>query len=311
MLKLVLPGNFSIVFRSTDIVSSASLQKFAGKRTFAYTPIGGFPNPKLLLPNTYARVKSIKVETDTIKTMEFDVSSNEVFGFKSGQWLNVMTPKLENGVVPKNYSPENANVIPLSIMSTPNDLKRSNSVFLVVRKSQSPAITYLHDTAKVGDSIYLSDAKGDFYYSKDRYPDATSVVLIGGGIGVSPLISILRNIYETQMKVAPTFIQTAHTTEECLLRDSIKAMLHWRKDVKAYWILTQEKQPEQPTDFQKLVHYRSRMDKEYLAELPLNTSSLFFVCGPPGMVTMVEEFLNEKGVAKDNIKTEKWETGPI
>jgi len=252
------------------------------------------------------------VETDSIKTIEFDVSSNEVFGFKSGQWLNVMTPKLENGVVPKNYSPENANVIPLSIMSTPNDLKRSNSVFCVVKKSQNPAITFLHDTAKVGDSIYLSDAKGDFNYSKDKYPDVTSVVLIGGGVGISPLISILRNIYETQMKVAPTYVHTARTTEECFLRESIKAMTHWRKDVKAYWVLTKEKQPENPTEFQKLINYRSRIDKEFLAQIPtITTSSLCFVSGPPAMVNMVEEFLLEKGVPKENINTEKWETGPI
>jgi len=61
-----------------------------------------------------------------------------------------------------------------------------------------------------------------------------------------------------------------------------------------------------------LVNYRSRIDKEYLAQIPtITTSSLCFVSGPPGMVNMVEEFLLEKGVPKENINTEKWETGPI
>jgi ferredoxin-NADP reductase len=56
-------------------------------------------------------------------------------------------------------------------------------------QSKHPVTRYLHTRAQIGETFMASDGKGDMFYHPYMGP---LLVLIGAGMGVTPLVSILR-----------------------------------------------------------------------------------------------------------------------
>ncbi|CAK9437486.1 uncharacterized protein LODBEIA_P18640 [Lodderomyces beijingensis] len=72
-----------------------------------------------------------------------------------------------------------------SISQTPQD----NSYRISVRKLPDGQISgYVHQQLKVGDILKVAPPNGNFYYQKS---DAKELTLLCGGIGITPLISII------------------------------------------------------------------------------------------------------------------------
>jgi len=278
------------------------LKTRVGRRSFCQVKAERpHPSPEEV---TNAKIVKIRKETELIKTIDVDVGENDKFSFKPGQWVNIFTPKMENGKISSTYSVEKSDFDSFSIYSTPTFHRRCGLISLGVKKSKSVSAKYLHDQVKEGDKLYLTGGHGEAYYTREKYPTTRAVTLIGGGIGITPLMSILHDIQETQPDVRGTLIHTAATAADCIFKDQLMTLTK-SPNINVFWTVTKQKVDVPGSKFWPLVH-RNRIDREFLVNLELNPNSVFFLSGPPSLVQLAMDYLGELGVPQNRIQYEKW-----
>ena len=113
----------------------------------------------------------------------------------AGQWVDFFVT-LEGAEAVGGYS----------ITSSPAE---QTTISLAVKRdgSDHPVTNWLHEDARVGDGVEVS-LGGDFFYEPD---EAESVVLIAGGIGLTPLMSIVRSVDELATRSQLTLVYSAST----------------------------------------------------------------------------------------------------
>ena len=127
-----------------------------------------------------ATIIRIQQEAPTVKSFLFDLGGIDL-PFLPGQWVDLY---VETG--------STTAVGGFSITSSP---LQHGAIALAIKKlPQGAAASFLHDRAKVGDSFLIRGGSGGFHYEESW--DGPSV-LIGGGIGITPLMSILRYLDDT------------------------------------------------------------------------------------------------------------------
>lgn len=149
----------------------------------------------------------------------------------------------------------------------------------------------------------MSEGRGSFFFEKERFSNRPSVVLLGGGIGITPLLSILQYIHsENLVAKNVTLVHSVRSKSEVVFQDRIQDIVKKNSNIKAYWTITSEKH-ENPS---LGTFSNSRIDLEFLRKLQLDLSGLFFVCGPPAMVKDLVNALHVLGVHSEQIHYEKW-----
>jgi ferredoxin-NADP reductase len=149
-----------------------------------------------------------------------------------------------------------------------------------------PVQRYLHTRAKVGDIFFVSKTgQGQMYWTKQMENTITCIV---GGIGITPVISILRTM-DNREKVK--LIISAKSLSLIPHLDEIKNSV---KDL--FITLTGE-----VTDGSK------RLNLTTLKNLNLDTKGHVFICGPYGMTEEMERICQELGFDSQNIHSEKWQ----
>lgn len=243
-----------------------------------------------LLPVTanwrgYLRVGSIIRETPNVKTFRLLPSSGDrflPFTFVPGQFLNVAF-WIGGARMNRSYS----------ISSSPT---HREFVELTVRREPRGAVSrHIVDLLKVGDLIEAAGPVGRFTFTGT---EADSIVLISAGVGVTPMISIIRYLTEQSWQGDIYFIFLCHNLADYMFENEIAALQ--RANPKLHVALTVSK-PES-TNWKGL---RGRITKELLTQtVPDLASRRIHLCGPPAMMDATKVMLTELGVAPDHVKTE-------
>ena len=140
-----------------------------------------------------ATITRIAQQTPSIKSFDLDLGGREL-GFKPGQWVDFFVT-LEGAEAIGGYS----------ITSSPS-LQDSIGLAIKLDEGDHPVTNWLHKSARVGDTVEIS-LGGDFYYTADM---DGPIVLIAGGIGLTPLMGIVRAIDEDD-RSTPTTLTRVHT----------------------------------------------------------------------------------------------------
>ena len=154
-----------------------------------------------------ATVASIERVTPTVKALRLDLG-HRPFSFLPGQWVDCyLTPD------------GRGDVAGFSMTSSP---LTEGTIDLAVKLVGDNAVTHqLHHRARVGEVIYVEGGSGDFFYRREM---GDSLVLIGGGIGITPLMSILRYVDEAAPGVRVSLFYSASTPSELLFRDELSKL---------------------------------------------------------------------------------------
>ena len=130
--------------------------------------------PLRLIKNPY-QIKQVKSERGGVWTITMEPVNHKGFPFKPGQfaWLTAWKTPFSDSEHPFTIasSAENRDMIQMSIKALG---KFTSSI----------------QNLKVGDKVFVDGPYG--YYSIDRYPETSRIVFIPGGIGVTPIMSMLR-----------------------------------------------------------------------------------------------------------------------
>lgn len=229
-----------------------------------------------------ATIVAISQETPTIKSFSLDLDGREI-GFMAGQWVDFFVT-LEGAEAVGGYS----------ITSSPAE-QTSFSLAIKQDDSDHPVTNWLHEDARVGDKVEVA-LGGDFYYEPD---EAESVVLIAGGIGLTPLMSIVRSAHELATHTRLTLVYSASTPDELLFRDELESIAADNPRIRPVFTVTQ---PMSGT----WDGHIGRIDADLLRVESVDIDALFFVCGPPAMIQAMISMLRDLGVPRTWIRYEQW-----
>jgi ferredoxin-NADP reductase len=169
----------------------------------------------------------------------------------------------------------------------------------VERLENGEVSTFLHDEVRVGDEIELrGPIGGHFVWSVQ---DGGPLLLIGGGSGVVPLVSMIRHHAAQGSRHSVTLIASARTSEHLLFLDELRSLHAGAGAFRLIATVTRETPPH--PDMQA-----GRIDAALLARVLRQRGhpDRTFVCGSNAFVESVTQMLLDLGFASDKIRTERY-----
>ncbi|WP_079510171.1 NO-inducible flavohemoprotein [Mesobacillus jeotgali] len=156
---------------------------------------------------------------------------------------------------------------------------------------------YLHNTVEEGEVLQISAPAGDFFLDTEK---DTPVVLLSGGVGLTPMVSMLNTVAELQPEKEVTFIHAAQNGKVHALKDEVAATAAKAKVNSVVFY-------DQPTEEDRLNNsfdVEGYITKEWLKENVNLEHSDFYFCGPVPFMKAVNAALKDLGVTEDRIHFE-------
>lgn len=154
---------------------------------------------------------------------------------------------------------------------------------------------YLHNVIKEGDKLLLSAPAGEF---KLELNDDRPVVFIGGGIGVTPLMSMMNTVVKQQPNRQVTFIHAAHNGKVHAMGSEVKQLEDVSEHVTTHFCYSNPL-PED-TGYSKTGH----IDQAWLQEIVPTTDAHFYFCGPLSFMKSIRDSLISWGVREEDLHYE-------
>lgn len=157
--------------------------------------------------------------------------------------------------------------------------------------------TFLHQKVNEGDMLEISPPAGNFILdqSSDR-----PVVLISGGVGLTPLLSMLKTALNTSDRPV-TFIHAAINGRTHAFREEVLALKKQHPQLNTYFCY------ERPTEEDRALN---RFDKEGYIDIDWFESIIpqrdaqFYFCGPVPFMKEVLRILRAMGIQEEQINYE-------
>ncbi|MFL2688194.1 MAG: 2Fe-2S iron-sulfur cluster-binding protein [Alphaproteobacteria bacterium] len=157
---------------------------------------------------------------------------------------------------------------------------------------------FFHDSINVDDILDVKAPSGKFFLDTNRQ---TPVVLIGGGVGITPVMSMLNQIVESGSKRETWFFYGVRNKDEAVMCDHLKAIgaAHDNIHVRICYSRPGEDDVE-GEDY----HHACRVGADLFKEVLSSNNYDFYFCGPPPMMNTLFEGLREWNVPEANIHYE-------
>jgi predicted ferric reductase len=239
--------------------------------------------PRLLKRRMYGVTKVTPAGKDTYN-VEMSPQHGKIFSYAPGQFafLTFHSEALQR----ERH--------PWTISSTPT---RPESLIFTIKCSGD--FTASIGKLKPGDTALVDGPYGLFSYAAHVRDPKGELVMIAGGVGVTPMLSMLRYMADRGDTRKATLVWSNKTEADILCREELEAIGAKLPNLSIHHVLTRQK------DFQGLT---GRLDAAMLKELLSGCSSdaAVFVCGPPPMMDAVCKALKEIGFRARRIHTEKF-----
>lgn len=240
------------------------------------------------------RIKAIFDETPNVKTFRLmEANGSPIpFTFLPGQYATV-TSEIDGQKVRRSYT----------ISSSPT--QRDYIELTIKREQYGLESRHLHDHADTGDFLEISAPAGRFFFTGK---EADGIVLIAGGVGITPMMSVLRSLTDRSYEHDIFLLYGVNTPEDLIFRDECDHLA--RRHPKLHVAYTVAK--AEGTDWQGQVGY---MTADFIAaSVPDIAKRRVHLCGPPPMMAAVQEALAQLQVPSDQVKTEEFappKGGPV
>jgi ferredoxin-NADP reductase len=151
---------------------------------------------------------------------------------------------------------------------------------------------FLHKELTPGTIVYLSQAEGEFVLPRE-VPD--SLLLVSGGSGVTPVMSMLRTLRDTGHRGQVTFLHYARSRDDEMFTDELDQIAA-TTSFRIVRVYTRQPAPD--------AEIGGRFHVDHLKHLGIEArETLTFVCGPAGLIATVRDTYDELG-AGDQLRLE-------
>ncbi len=239
------------------------------------------PPPAHARPRGFLEVPVLATFNETADIKTIRLRRPEGFEFEAGQFIAVRT-RVDGKDVSRCYS----------VSSSPD----VRGYFEISVKRQGVVSNALHATARPGAQLSVRSPNGAFKYpSADDRP----ILLIAGGVGITPLMSMLRHAVHTEPSRPATLLYSARTEADFAFRDELVALVRRHPQIRVQLACSKASSPDV---------YPGRIDAELIREMvPDAAHSVCFVCGPASMIDHAKAVLAGLGVPAAQIRHEVFE----
>ena len=263
-----------------------------------------------------AIISRSKALTPTVRALELLIAAEDAaaFTFRAGQLVDLQAPGVEQlGGFSMCSSPASLPTVELAVKDAPN---------------WAPA-RWCNRDAQVGDAVELR-VGGDLTIPPSE-ADA-DLLLIAGGIGINPLLSMLRDLADSAvpqygMKATGTgrrqrahLMYSASSFDELAFLPEIQAMvkkaLRYSVNITAEMRVTGDGAgwtgrrgrfgaPDVASAVASMSEYGARSDAKSGATL-VPARPTVYLCGPPPMIDELSEHALSEGVPEARVRYERW-----
>lgn len=252
------------------------------RRRRAPVPVAAPPKPKIW--SGPLRLVRITRETPDVQTFRLASADGGHLPFEHlpGQYL-VLSLVIDDKKVVRTYT----------IASSP--ARPDFCEVTIKREENGLASGHLHSALREGDLLNVSAPAGRFTF---QGKDSSSIVLIGGGVGITPLMSILRYLTDQRWAGDIYFLYCAKTPQDIIFREEIGDLQRRFQNLHVLVTLTRAA----GLDWNG---HTGRITSELLTRTVPNLAARpVYICGPASMMEPTIEMLQGLGVPRENIRSE-------
>ncbi|MFK8050383.1 MAG: FAD-binding oxidoreductase [Halioglobus sp.] len=227
-----------------------------------------------------AFVNSIEwIATDAVR-LKLELAEGDWVDFSPGQFVRMEIPGSGQW---RSYS----------MATSPEQIPKLD--FLIRTLPDGVMSNYLRDKAAIDDVIKLEGSFGSFFLREQR---AASNIMIAGGTGLAPMLSMLDVIRQRSGRKPRTLLSFGCMNEDALFAlEDLDLRQYWMKELEVRISLDQGC----PTG-----QYRSGNPVEAITREDVGSDTIAYLCGPPGMVKAAFGHLQSLGVELANIHAEQF-----
>lgn len=212
------------------------------------------------------------------RTMAFVFSTDSNFTFRAGQYVEI-------GLDNPPYKDEKKNHREFSITSSPQD----KGILMVATRMRDSAFKKSLAEIPLGTIAKIEGPYGDFSLHENTKKKA---VFISGGIGVTPVRSIVKDATERKLSHEIILINSNATPQRTPF---LKDFENWAKENPHFKF------------FPRMTDAEGYVDEDFIKNcVGLLDNSIYYVVGPPNLVLAMTKILEQLGISRDDVRFEEF-----
>ncbi|MFD3000521.1 2Fe-2S iron-sulfur cluster-binding protein [Pontibacter toksunensis] len=244
------------------------------------------------MSSPYLNLKVVDIirETPDAITIHFEHPDKINITYKPGQFLTLILP-IDGREVRRSYS----------LSSTPHEAPR---LAVTVKRVDGGLVSnYLVERLQVGQEVKVMEPLGNFCLTCAS-SNQRQVLLFGAGSGITPLMSILKAVLAGEPNSKVTLLYGNRDEYTVIFKEQLQQLVEENPNrLHVEYIYSQPKHD---------CEYRGRMNQSLILKImerlqltrPLET--VYFMCGPEGMMQEVQHALNVLHVPAERIFRESF-----
>jgi uncharacterized protein len=157
---------------------------------------------------------------------------------------------------------------------------------------------FFHGEIEEGTILDVRAPGGHFYLDTSKH---TPVVLIGGGIGLTPVMSMLNQIVESGSTREVQFFYGVRNADEHVMKEHLERIAAENENVTLHICYSS---PSDTDVLGKDYHHAVRVSVELFKDVLESNNYEYYFCGPPPMMNSLFEDLREWDVPEEHINYE-------
>jgi ferredoxin-NADP reductase len=218
-------------------------------------------------------------------TMAFHLEKPAGFEFRAGQALEVILPGPAEGDAGRHA---------FSIVSAPHE-----GELVFATRMRDSAFKRALAVLPLGASLGIDGPFGSLTLHKKA---ERAGVLIAGGIGITPFMSMLRHAVEQRSAQTLVLLYSNRRPEDAAFLTELQALARRHPPLRLLATMTDMAHSTQAWDG-ATGHIDGAFVQRAVAGLP---APVFYVAGPPAMVEAMREALQDAGVDEDDVRSEEF-----
>ena len=235
------------------------------------------------------KLKLIDKKDEAEGTKSFFFEPERQINYLPGQYIYLTLDKL-------NYPDQRGSTRHFTLSSSPTE---GNILRITTRIRQESGFKKTLDELSLNSIVEGEGPNGEFVLDEEKNEPQ---VFIAGGIGITPFRSMIKYKIENKFKTPIYLIYSNSTVEQITFRQELEK---WAKEDKTFKLTMSITKPEESKE--KWKGLTGRIDEKLIGKLTNQLiKPVFWVCGPPAMVTAMEEELDKLNINSGQIVIEKF-----
>ncbi len=214
--------------------------------------------------------------------------------FKPGQYVTVRLPLANGQTTMRNYSLSDAPGQEWYRIS----VKREKGISAETPKGYVSNL--LHNSIEVGAEIDIAPPCGEFFFDSNENDSSKPLVLLAGGVGITPIMSILKCALDKQPERRIVFVHACLNEDVQPFRSTLDALAETHQNLTALYRYSDSEAGTQRTGNAST----GFVDAAFLDRHLADQEARAYFCGPQPFMVNIYGLLKKHGIPEEHLKFE-------